>query len=295
MDWFDSPTGGGLARSEIAMFQAFSSVGKTTVGLNIIRNNPHIPTLMFSLEMNWRMVAARLAAMEMACSTQDIERVLKAGGDVPGLQAVADKFHDFVCDDTPSITLKAATVAFERATERCGTPPRLVLFDYLELVGGSGGLSGKSEQVDKISAKLRDWTREHDCSTIVLHQLSQGTGGWKPMAMHDGRYGGYQPMDFVAGAYAPRLNPDLPQSDFEQVKEDIFFQLLKQRNGAPDPVGKRYRLDAKTMRIGPHGQIRDYRPLGEAPQRLEHQPSGMPTINPGRPEPMPIEDEEEPF
>ena len=33
-DFFDRPTGGGLARSEVAMLQAFSSVGKTTVAAN---------------------------------------------------------------------------------------------------------------------------------------------------------------------------------------------------------------------------------------------------------------------
>lgn len=251
MQWFDGPTGGGLARSEICMLQAFSSVGKTTVALNIIRNNPAVPALFFSLEMNWRMVAARLAAMEMATSTQDLEARFHRGETVPELQSVADRFRGFICDDTPAIKLRQASESFERATERLGTPPRLVVFDYLELIGG-GGLAGKSEQVDKAAATLRDWTRKHDCSTVVLHQVSQGTGGHKPMSMHEGRYGGYQPMDFVAGAYAPRLDPELDAGGFSEVKTDIYFQLLKSRSGAPDPIGKRYTLDPRCMRITPY-------------------------------------------
>ena len=108
MKWFDEPTGGGLARSEICMLQAFSSVGKTTVALNIIRNNPHVPALLFSLEMNWRMVAARIAAMEMATSTKDLEARFARGEDVPQLQQVADRFRGFTCDDTPGIKLRQA-------------------------------------------------------------------------------------------------------------------------------------------------------------------------------------------
>lgn len=252
MDFFDEPTGGGLARAEVCLLQAFSSVGKTTVGLNIVRNNPAVPTLMFSLEMSWRMVAARLAAIELGIGTQDLERRIR-DGEVPELQHVADKFHTFVCDDTSGVTLRQADEAFEQATDRLGTPPRLVLFDYLEMIGG-GGLASKAEQVDKTMAKMRGWTRDHDCSTIVLHQLSQGTGGWKPMAMHDGRYGGYQPADYVVGAYAPRLNPDLTESERLSEADAIYFQLLKSRAGAPAPLGKKHRLHPVTMRISPWDQ-----------------------------------------
>ena len=255
MDWFDRPTGGGLARSEVAMMMAFSSVGKTTVALNIIRNNPHIPTLLFSLEMNWRMVAARIAAMELPSTTQSLETRMKAGDHVDELVRVQDKFRSFVCDDQPAITLKQADESFEQATREMGTPPRLVIFDYLELIGG-GGLMGKSEQVDKASQKLRDWTRTHDCATIVLHQVGKGEGGDVPLDLGSGRYGGFAPMDYVCGAYAPRLANGINQTEFDRVREEIWFQLLKSRSGSSEPVGKKYRLDPSTMRISPWHSIK---------------------------------------
>lgn len=257
MDWFDRPTGGGLARSEIAMIMAFSSVGKTTVGLNIIRNNPHIPTLFFSLEMNWRMVAARLAAMELPTTTKDLEYRLKNGDPVPELVAVQDKYRGFVCDDTPAITLKQASESFEDATREIGTAPRLVMFDYLELIGG-GGLMGKSEQVDKASQKARDWARAHDCSVVLLHQVGKGEGGHEPLDLGSGRYGGFAPMDYVCGAYAPRLEKGITEQRFNQVREEIWFQLLKNRSGGADPTGKKYRLDASTMRISKWDTVAPY-------------------------------------
>ena len=250
MDWFDGPTGGGLARSEIAMFMAFSSVGKTTVALNIIRNNPTIPTLFFSLEMNWRMVAARLAAMELPSTTKDLEWRLRHGEPVHELQTVTDKFRSFVCDDTPAISLKLADGAFEDATREMGTQPRLVIWDYLELISG-GGLMSKAEQVDKAAQKLRDWNRSHDCASIVLHQVGKGPGGFEALDLGDGRYGGFAPMDYVTSAYAPRLEKGITQARFDQVKEEIWFQLLKSRSGGSEPVGRKYRLDPRTMRISP--------------------------------------------
>lgn len=252
MPWFDKPTGGGIARSETCMLMAYSSVGKTTMALNVIRNNPHIPVLFFSLEMNWRMVAARLAAMELPSSTQDLETRLRNGEQIPELHHVAKKYRGFVCDDTPAISLKQASESFHDATRELGTPPRLVVWDYLELIGG-GGLMQKSEQVDKASQKLRDWARTHDCAVIVLHQVgkSDGGGGHEPLELGSGRYGGFQPMDYVCGAYAPRLEKGITQDRFDQVKEEVWFQLLKQRSGMASPAGKKYRQDSSNMRITP--------------------------------------------
>lgn len=251
LPFFDVPTGGGIARSETCMIMGYSSVGKTSIGLNVIRNNPDIPALFFSLEMSWRQVVARLAAMEYGISTQQMEADVKANaGFNPYAQHVADKFRWLVCDDTPAITLKDAKLSFRRATELLGTQPRLVIWDYLELIGGSG-MMNKSEAVDRASQKLRDWHREFDCSGIILHQVGKGseTGGHKPLALDDGRYGGHQPMDYVVGAYAPRLDKELTEFDFRRVQPELYLQLLKNRSGSAEPIGRKYRQDPVSMRI----------------------------------------------
>lgn len=254
MDWFDRPTGGGLARSEVAMVMAYSSVGKTTIALNVIRNNPSIPVLFISLEMNWRMVVPRLAAMELPTTTQNLESRIKSGDPVSELQFVQDKYRGLVCEDTPRLSLRQASDAFEEATDVLGTAPRLVIWDYLELVGG-GGLMQKNEQIDKVATGLRDWNRHHDCSSIVLHQVKGSDGGHEPLDLGSGRYGGYQPMDYVIGAYAPRLEKGLSEQDFDRVKDQIYFQLLKSRSGGSKPNGVRYRLDSSTLRISPWNQM----------------------------------------
>jgi replicative DNA helicase len=264
--FFDVNTNGGLALSEIAMFMAFSSVGKTTFALNVIRNNPDVPTLFFSLEMNKRMVAARLAAMDVPTSTGHIEsdyRDAGSGSHPDYIVSVVDKYSQLMFDDTPAIKLDAASESMEDAQRQLlGVKPRLVIFDYLELIGGSGML-GKAEQVDKAAQKLRDWTRQHDVSTLLLHQVGKGDSadaGAVQLNLDSGRYGGYAPMDYVIGGYAPRLQRGLGHGDFEAVKEELWLQLLKNRAGPAHPQGVKHRLDPQTLRISEWGSLRAFPP-----------------------------------
>ena len=251
INFVDGKTNGGIGRSELALLMAFSSVGKTTIGLNIIRNNPGIPVLFMSLEMSWRMVAARIAAMECGITTKKIENDYRTGGGTPPyVQPVVDKYRSLVCDDTPAITIKEAKESFHRATDMLGIPPRLVIWDYMELVGGAG-MMGKAEQVDRAAEKLRNFSREMDCANLVLHQVGKGDagGGAEPLDLGSGRYGGHAPADYVLGAYAPRLEKGISQAQFRSVEDEIFIQLLKNRAGQAHPVGVRHRLDHQTMRL----------------------------------------------
>jgi hypothetical protein len=247
----DQATNGGMARSEISQIMAFSSVGKTTIALNIIRNNPSVPVLFNSLEMSWRMVVVRIAAMEYGVSTRYLEEELKAGRVPVQLIDVADRFPHLICDDTPALSYKAANDSFKRAADRIGLPPRIVIWDYLELIGGAGML-GKAEQVDRTAQQGRDWTREHDTHSIFVHQVGKGdSGGDVPLSMDSGRYGGFQPFDCILGAYAPRLERGMSQTAFDAVRDELYIQLLKNRAGQSQPVGVKHRLDHQTLRLDP--------------------------------------------
>lgn len=275
LSFFDGPTGGGIARSETAMVIAYSSVGKTTIALNMLRHNHTVPALFFSLEMSWRQVISRLTAMEFNIGTQQIEAEVKESGGVNRYgQHMADRFCKLVCDDTPAISLKQAKRSFEAATEELGEPPRLVVWDYLERLGGTG-LMNKAEAIDRAAERMADWHREHDVSGVVLHQVGKGsdTGGFRPLSLDDGRYGGHQAMDFVVGAYAPRLDPNLSEWDRQQIDDDIYFQLLKSRSGMASPTGKKHRKDPVSMRIALPGDFSSFA-SPEAPQQQQYEPFG---------------------
>lgn len=253
LPFLDNRMNGGMGKSEIAMIMAGSSVGKTTIALNAIANNPTVPVLFFSLEMSWRQVCARIAAITTPTSTKSLERETRARGGPPdALTKTTNAFPLLLGDDTPGITFKQMTESMKKAEDmNGGHKVRYVIVDYLELMGGSGLLT-KSEAVDKASQKIRDWTREHDVSTIVLHQVgkSDPDAGSGPLALTSGKFGGYAPMDVVIGAYAPRLQRGLDRSVSEELREDLYLQLLKNRTtGEEHHNGVRHRLDRESMRI----------------------------------------------
>lgn len=263
LPFFDKRTNGGLAKAECLMVMAYSSVGKTWVALNAIVNNPLIPTVFYSLEMSWRQVVSRLTAISSGIPTWDLERLLQDGTIPPQLTETGVRYPVLLGDDRSALTLKDMRAGVEQASIKLGTQVRLVIIDYMELIGGAGML-GKAEQIDKAAQKIRELAKDCDTSVIVLHQvkMGDGSGGSEPLAIDSGKFGGHQPMDYVVGAYAPRLNRNLGRQQVAEVQEDLYLQLLKSRNGEAHPSGVRHRLDVVSGRITPYGQRQVTLPAG---------------------------------
>lgn len=254
LPFFDDNTRGGLAKAECMMVLAYSSGGKTWAALNTIANNPQVPTLFFSLEMSWRQVVARLTAITTGIPTWELEAQIKQGTRPVQLLNTISKFPFLMGDDTSEMSVKDMNAQIRKAGDTIGQPIRLVVIDYLELIGGAG-LLGKAEQVDKAAQKIRALAKDNDCSVMVLHQVSKtdGSGGFEPLSLDSGKFGGHHPMDAVVGMYVPRLNRKLSPEERKRVETDVYFQLLKNRNGKADPEGVRHTLNPNTGRITPWG------------------------------------------
>lgn len=252
--FIDDNMRGGLAKSECMMVMAVSSVGKTWVALNAIANNPDVPTLFCSLEMSWRQVAARLTAIRTGVPTWDLETEIKAGRKPGAFYDIIREYPLLLCDDRSDQSVKDISAAVRQGSDMLGQQIRLVIIDYLELVSGPG-LIGKSEQVDRASQKMRTIAKDNDCSVVVLHQVGKtdGASGAEPLSLESGRYGGHAPMDAVAAAYCPRLKRDLSKQERDEVRSDIYLQLLKNRNGQAHPEGVRHTLSPYTGKISPYG------------------------------------------
>ena len=251
LEFFDGPTRGGIAKAECAMILAYSSVGKTSLALNWIVNNPQTPTIFFSLEMSWRLVVARLAAINTGTPTWELEDLVKRhGGNPPQLSATAYRYPHLLGVDSSELGMKDMKQAVLEGSQKLGRQIRLVVIDYMELVGGAG-LLGKSEQIDRVAVKIRALAKDTDTSVVVLHQVGKGDGsdGYLPLSLDAGKYGGHHPMDYVIGAYAPRLDRKLGKDERERIKEEMFLQLLKNRSGMAAPTGVRHRLSPFTGKL----------------------------------------------
>ena len=250
------------------MVLAYSSVGKTWIALNTIANNPEVATLFLSLEMSWRQVVSRLTAITTGLPTWELESELKAGRTPGQLYDTIRQFPLLLGNDRSEMSIKEMSVAIQKGGERLGMPIRLVVIDYLELIGGAGML-GKAEQVDKAAQKIRAIAKDNDCSVMVLHQVGKGDGsaGFEPLNLDSGKFGGHHPMDAVIGAYAPRLERTLTSDQRHAVQDVLMLQLLKNRNGKANPTGVHHVLDPNTGRITPWGAMAPLKPVqGFQPQ-----------------------------
>jgi replicative DNA helicase len=253
--YLDARLNGGLSKGQCCMVMAFSHVGKTSLALNAIYQNVAVPILFFSIEMQFDQVASKLTAMATQRSTSQIESDFR-GNIIPEyVQSMVDRHHLMLCDDAPDLNLKAADQSFEDASEALAKrgygPPRLVIFDYLELISGNGMME-KSTQVDRAAERVHVFARKHKTSVMLLHQVGKGEagGGAEPLDLGSGRYGGHQTMDVVVGMWNPSAKKDMRPEERAGIKDQRVLALLKNRvTGQTDLQGLAHRLDPVSMRL----------------------------------------------
>ena len=243
---------GGVARGEVCLFIARSGVGKTLFGANLVVNTRGLPTVFFSLEMQGRFIAQRIASMTYNVPTATLEELVLQD-DTRHLDALVKHYPTLSIVDKPGLKLKDFSLVLDEAAESWGVRPVLVIIDYLELVSTMG--MGALEQIDGVSRKLKDWARAEDVALVVLHQVKRSeSDGWSPLTKADARYGGDVAADYVLGAFRPALNPVLSPHQQDARESEFWIQLLKTRtSGGLCMSGEEYWLNTQTLRLLPAG------------------------------------------
>jgi len=245
--FFDSRTGG-IALGEVCMFLARSGVGKTAWACNVAEMARRVPQVFFSLEMQGRFIASRIAAIHSNVPTRHIEWDLKNHGESSALDQLHRDFPFLTIVDTPGMSLRQMGEALDEAEIMwLGVKPRLIIIDYMELIK-SAAMSAV-EGLDGISRKLKDFARERDIAVVVLHQLNLSdaeSGGWSPVRLRDARYGGPTAADYVLAGFRPSTKPGAYQDGL------IQMQFLKTRtDGGLHASGVGHSFDDATLRIRP--------------------------------------------
>lgn len=247
----DGRTNGGAATGEVIFFVARPSVGKTAFALNVVANNPGVPTVFFSVEMHGRYIASRLAAITTRTPTWQIEATVKEYGGAAALEKTIETYPYLGVVDLPSINIDQMDKAMEEAKEAWGVPPALTIVDYLELVN-VGMNPSVVEAVDSAAVRMKEFARRHDTVVLVLHQVSreQGQNGERPLGLRSGRYGGEQAADYFLAAFRPCLDPTLTHDEYERTQHQWYLQFLKNRAGGDiHPAGVMHYYDPTTMVI----------------------------------------------
>lgn len=142
------------------------------------------PTLVFSMEMNARVLMARLTA----CTAKvDLGRLIRrelTEDDWQKIARVSDQMantHNFILEDDGSVTLNTIR-ARARWMASQGMPVGLIVVDYLQLMEaeGSSYKGNRTQEVSDISRGLKRIAMDFDVPVISLAQFNREAKDRKP-------------------------------------------------------------------------------------------------------------------
>ncbi|MCL2149854.1 MAG: replicative DNA helicase [Dehalococcoidia bacterium] len=171
---------GGLKRSELIILAGRTSMGKTSLALNIARNaalDQGACVGIFSLEMSRESLVQRLISSEAEINS----RTLRLGQNTPDeeqrimeAQGILSSAAIYI-DDSPQLRVmemrsKARRLHYEN-------PLDLIVIDYLQLLVGEGRGENRVQELATITRALKGLARELNVPVVALSQLSRAVEG----------------------------------------------------------------------------------------------------------------------
>jgi replicative DNA helicase len=222
-------------------------MGKTAFALSIAQHASVIakyPTAIFSLEMSKPQLAQRLLCAEARINMHLLRSGKLPHKELPKLSLAAGPLSEapLFIDDTPAISVLELRAKARRLKAQHNLS--LIIIDYLQLMGSTGPVESRQQEISQISRSLKGIAKELDIPVVALSQLSRAVeqrGGDHRPQLSDLRESGAieQDADVVMFVFREEVyNKEM--SEDEKRKAEII--VGKQRNG---PIGK---IDVTFMR-----------------------------------------------
>jgi len=228
----------GLQPSNLIIVAARPAVGKSTLGLDIVRNasvKANVTSVIFSLEMSKSELVQRLMCAECSVDMQRLRTGRMDESDWTRLTRSLGRLADapLFIDDSASTTLMEIRAKCRRLKQRHGLG--LVVVDYLQLMQASRKVDNRQQEVSEMSRGLKLLAKELAVPVIAISQLSrnpEARSDKKPM-LSDLRESGSleQDADCVLFIYRDEIyDSESPR------KGEADLILAKHRNGPTDTV-----------------------------------------------------------
>lgn len=252
---FDKMTTG-LQPADLIIIAARPSMGKTAWAINIAENaavKDGKVVAIFSLEMSRESLLRRMLASQALVSMQKIQTGFIPKQDRERLMEALERLTEakIFVDDTPAISLAEMRAKARRLQRQHGALD-LVVVDYLQLMGASGGGQGsrrfenRTQEVSAISRGLKALAKELRVPVVALSQLSRASeqrGGDKKPMLSDLRESGSIEQDADVVAFIHResyYNRDENGEEDPESKNKAEIIIAKQRNGPTGSVHLAY-------------------------------------------------------
>lgn len=227
----------GLQKSDLIIVAGRPSMGKTSFCLSVAANasvHGKHPTAIFSLEMSKNQLTQRLLCAEARVDMHLLRSGKLPHREMPKLSLAAGPLSEapLYIDDTPALTILELRAKARRLKAQSNL--ELVIVDYLQLMGSTGSVESRQQEISQMSRSLKGVAKELDIPVIVLSQLSRAPEmrtDRRPQ-LSDLRESGAieQDADVVLFVY----REEMYNKEDENVKGRAEIIIGKQRNG---PVG----------------------------------------------------------
>ncbi|MCK5123028.1 MAG: replicative DNA helicase [Candidatus Pacebacteria bacterium] len=230
----------GLQKSNLIILGARPSVGKSSLGLDLVRHaatKEKIPVGIFSLEMSKEEVIDRLICAEANIDLWKLRtgRLSDSGenddfskiGHAMGVLSEAPIF----VDDTANINVMEMRTMARRLQAEHGL--KMLVIDYLQLMEGRGKTDNRVQEVSEISRSLKGLARELNIPIVALSQLSRGIESRTDQRpkLSDLRESGSIEQDADVVLFIYREDKTKTDSENKNIAE---IMIAKHRNG---PIG----------------------------------------------------------
>lgn len=173
--YIDRVLGGGLLNSGFYLLAGRPGMGKTTLGLNIVRKvaKKGLPVLFVSLEMSKEQITQKLLALETGLSTQELVGKMDAQA-VDRVTEAATQIHDL------PLTLNRktdATVSDIANMARAVKGLALICVDYVGLIEPDDKRAKPYEGVSQVSRDLKRLAMRLNIPILGLAQLNREVTG----------------------------------------------------------------------------------------------------------------------
>lgn len=178
-----------LKPGQLVTIGAGTAGGKSVLGMNLAAHvalTHNKPVLVASMEMGGSELMARLTAAEAGVDLDRLVRRRLNEGDWQRIFRAAPKLQNaanFILDDSPNLTLGKIRARMRWMASR-GTPPAMVVADYLQLLTPerSGGKDkNRAAEVAELSRGLKLLAMEFEIPVIALAQFNRNAVGRQPL------------------------------------------------------------------------------------------------------------------
>ena len=228
---------GGLKKGEMFVLAARPSIGKTTLGLNIISNIAMGPkpraVAFFSLEMTEQQIARRLLCTKANVSESSFWDHTFLPGDLTKLTAAADEIAKakIWIDPTGGLSIAELRAKARRLVSQHHV--EAIVIDYLQLMTADDRNESRQQEVSKISGGIKKLAKDLNIPILVLAQLNReidknASQNARPKLAHLRESGAIeQDADIVA--FLHRNRDDLKKSNVTSTEAELIVE--KNRNG----------------------------------------------------------------